>query len=132
MPLRSHADAWLAAWNASDRDAIIACYSEDVDFAAPTVIKRWGRDDGRLQGRAELRRHFKLGLELAPRPDLHGGGIPGRPGRVRAAVQTGERQPGARRGRTEPGRRSGKGPRFLREPAAITNDPARCRPGNIA
>jgi hypothetical protein len=66
MHIRSHADTWLAAWNAHDLDAIIACYSEDVDFAAPTVIKRWGREDGRLQGRAELRRHFELGLELAP------------------------------------------------------------------
>jgi len=66
MHIRSHADAWLAAWNAHDLDAIMACYCEDVDFAAPTVVKRWGRDDGRLQGRAELRRHFELGLELAP------------------------------------------------------------------
>jgi SnoaL-like domain len=66
MRIRSHADAWLAAWNDHDLDAIIACYSEDVDFAAPTVIRRWGRDDGRLQGKAELRRHFELGLELAP------------------------------------------------------------------
>lgn len=33
---------------------------------APTVVRRWGRPDGRLVGRQELRRHFALGLELAP------------------------------------------------------------------
>jgi NADPH:quinone reductase len=66
MDIRSHADTWLAAWNAHDLDAIMACYSEEVDFVASTVVQRWGHNDGRLQGRAELRRHFELGLQLAP------------------------------------------------------------------
>jgi hypothetical protein len=66
MDLRAHADAWLAAWQARDLDAIMACYADDVDFAASTVAHRWGRPDGRLRGKAELRRHFELGLELAP------------------------------------------------------------------
>ncbi|HTT59698.1 MAG TPA: nuclear transport factor 2 family protein [Acidimicrobiales bacterium] len=66
MDPRRHVDNWLAAWNSHDLDAIMSCYSEDVDFVAPTVVQRWGRDDGRLQGRAELRRHFERGLELAP------------------------------------------------------------------
>ncbi|SDL67305.1 nuclear transport factor 2 family protein [Nonomuraea jiangxiensis] len=66
MDPRAHADAWLAAWNAHDLDAVMACYAEDVDFVAPTVERRWGRADGRLRGRPELRRHFQLGLELAP------------------------------------------------------------------
>jgi hypothetical protein len=63
---RAHANAWLAAWNAHDLEAIMACYAEDVDFAAPTVVRRWNRPDGTLHGKAELRRHFALGLELAP------------------------------------------------------------------
>ncbi|NIH82207.1 nuclear transport factor 2 family protein [Amycolatopsis viridis] len=66
MNARAHADAWLDAWKARDLDAIMACYADDVDFAAPTVIRRWGRSDGRLHGKSELRRHFELGLELAP------------------------------------------------------------------
>jgi hypothetical protein len=66
MDIRTHADAWLAGWKARDLDAIMACYAEDVDFVAPTVARRWGRPDGRLHGRAELRRQFELGLELAP------------------------------------------------------------------
>ncbi len=65
MDARTHADRWLAAWNAHDLDAVIACYADDVDFAAPTVATRWGRPDGRLTGTVELRRHFKRGLQLA-------------------------------------------------------------------
>ncbi|GAA2150776.1 hypothetical protein GCM10009727_55380 [Actinomadura napierensis] len=44
----------------------MACYSEDVDFVASTVVTRWDRPDGQLRGKAELRRHFERGLELAP------------------------------------------------------------------
>jgi len=43
MDTRAHADQWLNAWAARDLDAIMACYSDTVDFAAPTVVTRWGR-----------------------------------------------------------------------------------------
>lgn len=66
MDARAHADVWLAAWRDRDLDAIMACYAEDVDFVASTVVRRWGRADGRLHGQAELRLHFEQGLELAP------------------------------------------------------------------
>ena len=66
MDMRSHADAWLAAWGTRDIDAIMACYAENVEFTASTVARRWGRPDGRLHGTPELRRHFERGLELAP------------------------------------------------------------------
>jgi hypothetical protein len=63
---RGHADRWLEAWNAHDLDAVMSCYAEDIEFVAQTVVERWGRPDGRLHGRDELRRHFSLGLGLAP------------------------------------------------------------------
>jgi hypothetical protein len=66
MDVRAHANLWLAGWNARDLDAVMACYAEDVDFTAPTVVARWGRPDGRLRGKAELRRHFERGMKLAP------------------------------------------------------------------
>ncbi|MEU6746630.1 nuclear transport factor 2 family protein [Spirillospora sp. NPDC046719] len=66
MDVRAHADQWLAGWEARDLDRVMACYSDDVDFAASTVVTRWERPDGRLRGKAELRRHFERGLELAP------------------------------------------------------------------
>ncbi len=61
---RKHADRWLEAWNAHDLDEIVACYAEDVDYAAPAAAV--GREDRRLSGREELREHFARGLELAP------------------------------------------------------------------
>jgi hypothetical protein len=66
MDARSHADQWLAGWNAHDLDAVMACYADDVEFAAPTVVTRWARPDGRLSGKVELRRHFERGMHLAP------------------------------------------------------------------
>ncbi|NUW40941.1 nuclear transport factor 2 family protein [Nonomuraea rhodomycinica] len=66
MNARLHADRWLTAWNSHDLDAIMACYADDVDFSASTVVTRWGRPDGRLHGKQELRRHFARGLDLAP------------------------------------------------------------------
>ncbi|MCC3314872.1 YybH family protein [Nocardia africana] len=66
MEARAHADTWLAAWNARDLDAIMACYADNVDFVAATVTRRWGKPDGRLRGKSELRKHFELGLQLAP------------------------------------------------------------------
>jgi len=60
---------WIAAWNAHDLARIMEHYAEDVEFTASTVARRWQRTDGTLRGKAELREHFRLGLELAP--DLH-------------------------------------------------------------
>lgn len=69
MQARAHADRWLTAWNARDLEDIMRCYSEDVDFVAPTVAARWGRPSGQLRGKDELRAHFARGLALAPDSD---------------------------------------------------------------
>ena len=61
-----HANSWIAAWNAHDLEAILAHYSDDVQFQADTVVTRWGKPDGMLRGKAELREHFRRGLEMAP------------------------------------------------------------------
>jgi ketosteroid isomerase-like protein len=66
MNVREHADRWLGAWNAHDIEAIMACYASDVELVVSTAVHRWGRADGRLRGRDELRTHFSRGLELAP------------------------------------------------------------------
>ena len=66
MDSRAHANRWLEAWNAHDLDQIMSCYAEMVDFVAPTVVTRWGRTDGRLVGKTELREHFAHGMCGAP------------------------------------------------------------------
>ena len=60
------AEAWVAAWNAHDLNAIMEHYAEDVVFSADTVASRWNRPDGTLRGKEELREHFRRGLERAP------------------------------------------------------------------
>jgi len=64
--LRSLAEHWIAAWNEHDLDRIMEHYSNDIEFEANTVVRRWQKPDGTLRGIAELRAHFRLGLQLAP------------------------------------------------------------------
>jgi ketosteroid isomerase-like protein len=61
-----HAEDWVDAWNQHDLERILSHYAQDVVFEAETVRKRWNKPDGKLYGIDELRRHFALGLELAP------------------------------------------------------------------
>lgn len=56
---------WVEAWNSRDVERILSHYSDDVVFEAQTVVNRWGKPNGRLQGKEELRQHFTKGLELA-------------------------------------------------------------------
>lgn len=67
----AHAKDWIEAWNSRDLDRILSHYSRDVVFEAQTVKTRWSKPDGRLQGIAELRKHFARGLELAPELTFH-------------------------------------------------------------
>ena len=62
----THAKDWIEAWNAHDLERIMSHYSRDVVFEAETVKMRWQKPDGKLFGVVELRKHFALGLELAP------------------------------------------------------------------
>ena len=64
--LRELAEHWVAAWNMHDLDAILSHYSDDVQFQAMTVAARFNRPDGKLHGVAELREHFRRGLEKVP------------------------------------------------------------------
>jgi hypothetical protein len=64
--LRELAEDWVQAWNARDLDRIMAHYADDIEFEADTVVRRWQKADGILHGAADLREHFRLGLELAP------------------------------------------------------------------
>ena len=60
------AEAWLAAWNAHDLDAILEHYDEDVVFSSPFAVEFAGRDDGTLHGRDELRAYFERALQAFP------------------------------------------------------------------
>lgn len=61
-----HAQQWADAWNAHDLDQIPSFYADDIVFEVSTAVIRWQKPDGKLRGKDELRRHFDLGLEIAP------------------------------------------------------------------
>jgi hypothetical protein len=57
---------WIDAWNEHDLDRIMSHYSDDIEYVANTVFSRWHKPDGKLQGKEELREHFRLALLVAP------------------------------------------------------------------
>ena len=59
---RQRAEAWVAAWNARDLDAVLEHYADDVVVCSPLVAKRLGRANGTLRGKAELRAYFATGM----------------------------------------------------------------------
>lgn len=64
--LANHAVTWVEACNEHDIEAILDHYAENVEFQSDVVIRRWGKPDGILYGKTELREHFRRGLEMAP------------------------------------------------------------------
>jgi ketosteroid isomerase-like protein len=65
-PIEAIVNDWIESWNEHNLERILAHYSEDIEFKAPTVVTRWNRTDGVLRGKGELREHFQKGLELDP------------------------------------------------------------------
>jgi len=63
------ADAWIAAWNRHDLDAILQHYAPDVEFTSPFVSALSGEPSGTIHGRIPLRAYFQKGLHAYP--DLH-------------------------------------------------------------
>ena len=62
------AQAWLAAWNAHDLDAVLALFDDDVLFTSPLAAKVAPESEGVLHGKAALRAYW--GTALAQLPDL--------------------------------------------------------------
>jgi hypothetical protein len=67
---RGFADAWYAAWNAHDLDAIMACYDPAIEHSSP-FIKRYndaiGRgDEPSIKGVPDLRGYFERALARNP------------------------------------------------------------------
>ena len=60
------AESWIAAWNAHDLDAILNHYTDDIVVTSPLVVRRLGRPDGTIRGKAALREYFAIGLRNAP------------------------------------------------------------------
>lgn len=66
MDFAGHAQDWIDAWNSHDLNRIMAHYCDDVELVSPIVIKRTGRSDGTVCGKAMLREYVARGLEAYP------------------------------------------------------------------
>src|SRR4051794_6457778 len=60
------ADAWIAAWNAHDLDAIMSHYAADVEFTSPFVQRLLGDAAGTVRGTTALRDYFQRALVAYP------------------------------------------------------------------
>jgi len=60
------ADAWYAAWNEHDLDAILEHYADDVEMTSPLVGALTGGDDAGLSGKDALRAYFAAALDRYP------------------------------------------------------------------
>jgi hypothetical protein len=63
---RSFAEDWVLAWNSHDLDAILSHYGSDVALTSPTAARLLNDPSGTVNGKDELRRYFKRGLEAYP------------------------------------------------------------------
>lgn len=63
------ADAWVQAWNNHDIEAVLAHFTEDVEFCSPMVVQVCGHQNGIVKGKAALREYWRQALERVP--NLH-------------------------------------------------------------
>jgi ketosteroid isomerase-like protein len=57
---------YYEAWNARNLDAIVALYSEDIEFSSPYIAALGFSPDGVIHGKPMLRLYFEKALERAP------------------------------------------------------------------
>jgi hypothetical protein len=62
----THAQEWIAAWNAHDLERILAHYAADVELVSPIVTQLTGQSDGSVRGKTALRDYFARGLQAYP------------------------------------------------------------------
>jgi 2-hydroxychromene-2-carboxylate isomerase len=70
---------WIEPWNAGDLEAILAHYADHIEQTSPLVVERFGRADGTVVGKGELRAYFSAGLAAA-KPKIHFEAIDAVPG----------------------------------------------------
>lgn len=66
MPIdtTAFAEAWIAAWNARDLDAVLSHYAPEIVFLSPYAERVIGK--GRVEGVEALRNYWRRGLDANP------------------------------------------------------------------
>jgi ketosteroid isomerase-like protein len=60
------AKEWIQSWNRRDVEAILAHYSEDVEFQSPVVAVLLGETSGTVRGKQNLRDYIQKAVEAFP------------------------------------------------------------------
>ena len=64
--IEGFAKGWIQAWNQRDLEAVLAHYTENVEFQSPLVIKLLGETSGTVRGKENLREYFRKALAAFP------------------------------------------------------------------
>lgn len=57
---------WVDSWNSHDLDRILAHYSDDFEMNSPLIVKRLGKPDGKLIGKAQVAAYWAGAFEAYP------------------------------------------------------------------
>lgn len=60
------AHQWIAAWNAHDLAAIMACYAENIEHTSPKIVAYFNITDSTLRGKKLLQSYFEQALQNNP------------------------------------------------------------------
>lgn len=63
---RPIAEAWLAAFEARDLDALLALYSDDATHTSPKIRERHPETGGELRGKAAMRAWWQEAFDRLP------------------------------------------------------------------
>jgi ketosteroid isomerase-like protein len=66
MDAARRANEWYAAWNSRDLEAIVALYSDDIEFSSPFVAALGFASDGVIFGRGLFQAYVELALSRVP------------------------------------------------------------------
>ena len=64
--IEGFAKGWIQAWNQRELEAVLAHYTENVEFQSPLVIKLLGETSGTVRGKQNLREYFRKALAAFP------------------------------------------------------------------
>ena len=57
-------ESWIAAWNRRDLEAVLAHYTESVQFTSPKAAQIFGKPV--IKGKSDLRAYWTRGLDAYP------------------------------------------------------------------
>ena len=63
------AQAWLAAWNSHDIDAVLSHFADDASFSSPIAAVMFPESGGILRGKQAIKEYWSAAIQHIP--DLH-------------------------------------------------------------